>query len=161
MKNLLFIAPLACLLVGGPARAQTPRVGAVVPAPYRLLRTIPIGGEGGWDFLQVDPAGTRLYISHDAQVEVVDLKTHRLIGHILNTPGAHCIEVVPAAGRGYISCGRSNTCVVFDLRTLRTIATVPTGTKPDPCSTMPSPSACLCSAATAAPAPYSMRPPAR
>lgn len=80
----------------------------------------------------MDPAGTRLYVWHDAQVEVLDLKTRCLIGHILNTPGAHCIEVVPAAGRGCISGGRTNTCVVFDLKTLKTIATVPTGSKPDP-----------------------------
>lgn len=131
MKNLLTTS-LACLLMSGMARAQAPAGAPAVPEPYHLLHTIAIGGVGGWDFLQVDPAGTRLYVSHDAQVEVVDLKTRRLIGHIENTPGAHCIEVVPGAGRGYISCGRNNTCVVFDLKTLKTIATVPVGSKPDP-----------------------------
>ncbi|GAC1368534.1 MAG: hypothetical protein NVSMB30_05210 [Hymenobacter sp.] len=128
MKNLLFAAPLALALVSGPARAQK----APAAAPYRLLNTITIGGEGGWDYLKVDPAGERLYVSHGTQVEVVDLKTHRVMGTIPNTPGVHGIEVVPAAGRGYVTCGRNSTCVVFDLKTLKPIgAPIPTGPKPD------------------------------
>ncbi|MEJ7665197.1 MAG: YncE family protein [Hymenobacter sp.] len=44
----------------------------------------------------------------------------------------HGIEVVPSAGRGYITCGRTNTCVVFDLKTLQPIGSpIPTGPKPD------------------------------
>ncbi|GAB3729658.1 hypothetical protein GCM10027594_11740 [Hymenobacter agri] len=123
MKNLLIFALFACSR--GAAQAQQ-------PIPYHLLNTITIGGEGGWDYLTVDPAGERLYVSHGTQVEVVDLKTRKLIGTIPNTPGVHGIEVVPGAGRGYITCGRSNTCVVFDLKTLKPIgAPIPTGPKPD------------------------------
>lgn len=125
MKNLLLAAPLALVLVSGLAAAQT------APAPYRLLNTIAIGGEGGWDYLSVDPAGERLYVSHGTQVEVVDLKTRKVMGTIANTPGVHGIEVVPAANRGYITCGRTNTCIIFDLKTLKALATVPTGAKPD------------------------------
>ncbi len=130
MKNLL-TAPLALglafALASGPVRGQAP----AAPTPYHLLNTIAVGGEGGWDYLSVDPAGERLYASHGTQVEVIDLKTHKVVGTVANTPGVHGIEVVPAANRGYITCGRSNTCVVFDLKTLQTIATVPTGPKPD------------------------------
>ena len=127
MKSLLLVAPLA-LTLGGMAQAQTP------PAkmPYRLLHTITVGGEGGWDYLNVDPAGERLYLSHGSQVEVVDLKTRKVMGTIPNTPGVHGIDVVPSANRGYITCGRNNTCVVFDLTTLQPIgAPIPTGPKPD------------------------------
>lgn len=124
MKKLLLAAPLAIAFFGPAAHAQT--------APYRLLNTIPIGGEGGWDYLKVDPAGERLYVSHSTRVEVVDLKTRKVMGTILDTPGVHGIAVVPSAGRGYITCGRTNTCVVFDLKTLKPIgAPIPTGPKPD------------------------------
>lgn len=123
MKNLFFVAPLAVL--GLAAQAQTS------PAPYRLLTTIPIGGEGGWDFLTVDPAGERLYVAHNTQTEVIDLKTKKLIGTIPNTPGAHGVAVVPSANRGYVSCGRNNYCVAFDLKTLKNLGTIPTGPKPD------------------------------
>lgn len=128
MKNLLFAMPLALVLGSGPTHAQP----APAAAPYRLLHTIAVGGEGGWDYLSVDPAGERLYVSHGTQVEVVDLKTRKVIGTIPNTPGVHGVDVVPAAGRGYITCGRNNTCVVFDLKTLKPLGEpIPTGPKPD------------------------------
>ena len=119
------------MLHGGLALAQ--KVVPVAPTtPYHLLNTITIGGEGGWDYLSVDPAGERLYVSHGTQVEVVDLKTRKFIGTIKNTPGVHGIDVVPSANRGYITCGRNSTCVVFDLKTLQPIgAPIPTGPKPD------------------------------
>ena len=127
MKHALFAAPLALTLLSGTAPAPP-----APAAPYRLLHTIAIGGVGGWDYLKVDPAGERLYVSHGTQVEVVDLKTRKLVGTIKDTPGVHGIEVVPAAGRGYITCGRTNTCVVFDLKTLKPIgAPIPTGPQPD------------------------------
>ena len=113
-------------LAGHSACAQS------APAPYHLLSTIAIGGEGGWDYLNVDPAGKRLYLSHGTQVEVVDLTTRKVIGTIPNTPNVHGIEVVPGTNRGYITCGRNNTCVVFDVKTLKPIgAPIPTGPGPD------------------------------
>ena len=127
MKTLLFALPLGLTFASGTVQAQT----APKAAPYHLLSTISIGGKGGWDYLNVDPAGEHLYVSHDTQVEVVDLKTRKVIGTIANTPGVHGIDVVPSANRGYITCGRTTQCVVFNLKTLKTIATVPTGPKPD------------------------------
>jgi len=127
VKNLLLAAPLAFSFFGPAAHAQT-----TAAAPYHLLNTINIGGEGGWDYLSVDPGGERLYVSHGTRVEVVDLKTRKLIGTIMDTPGVHGIEVMPSANRGYITCGRNNTCVVFDLKTLKPIGPpIPTGPKPD------------------------------
>jgi len=125
MKKL----PLAAvLLTSGAALAQT----APAAAPYHLLHTIAVGGEGGWDYLSVDPAGERLYLSHGTQVDVVDLQTRRVVGTIPNTPNVHGIEAVPGAGRGYVTCGRANQCVVFDLKTLQPIGQpILTGPKPD------------------------------
>ena len=126
MKRSFIPSAVALLTLAGPAaHAQT------APAPYHLLSTIPVGGEGGWDYLSVDPAGKRLYLSHGTQVEVVDLTTRKVIGTIPNTPNVHGIEVVPGAGRGYVTCGRANQCVVFDTQTLKPLATIPTGPKPD------------------------------
>ena len=62
-RDLLLMAGCACAL-------QHLATGEA--APYRFLREIPIGGEGGWDILTVDPAAHRLYLSHSAKVIVVD-----------------------------------------------------------------------------------------
>ena len=126
MKKLLATAPLVLAFLG-----LAPATQAQTAAPYRLLATIPIGGEGGWDFLATDPAGERLYVTHGTQLEVIDLKTKKVIGRVPNTPAAHGVAVVPSANRGYVSCGRNNYCVVFDLKTLKNLGTIPTGPKPD------------------------------
>ncbi|MGI4832056.1 MAG: YncE family protein [Janthinobacterium lividum] len=126
MKKLFAAAPLVLAFLG-----LAPATQAQTAAPYRLLATIPIGGAGGWDFLATDPTGERLYVTHGTQLEVIDLKTKKVIGSVPGTPAAHGIAVVPSANRGYVSCGRNNYCVVFDLKTLKNLGTIATGPKPD------------------------------
>jgi YVTN family beta-propeller protein len=117
---------LPLLLSAGIASAQS----AAMPA-YRVAATWPVGGAGGWDYVSADPAGGRLYAAHGTQVEVLDLKTGKVVGTIPETPGVHGILVVPALKRGFITCGRNDAVKIFDPKTLRVTATVPTGTKPD------------------------------
>lgn len=102
-----------------------------LPAPYRLHADIAVGGAGGWDFLTTDPAGERLYVTHGDQLEVIDLNTRKVVGTVPGTPAAHGVAVVPAVGRGYVSCGRNNYVVAFDLKTLANLGKIATGPKPD------------------------------
>lgn len=102
------------------------------PATYNLVRTIPLGGEGGWDYLTVDAAAHRLYVSHATRVQVVDTVKGVVVGEIPNTEGVHGIAIAPELGRGYTSNGRANTVTVFDLKTLAVITTVKvSGDNPD------------------------------
>src|SRR5437762_1506166 len=94
---------------------------------YHLLKEIPIGGEGGWDYLTVDSAARRLYVSHATHVAVVDLDTNKVVGDIPDTPGVHGIAVAPDLNKGFISNGRGNTVTIFDTKSLKTLGTVPTG----------------------------------
>jgi YVTN family beta-propeller protein len=98
---------------------------------YRLSKSIPIGGEGGWDYLSVDPAGRRLYVSHATKVEVIDLDKEQLAGEILDTPGIHGFAVAADLGRGFSSNGRENKVSIVDLKTLKTLSKVETGENPD------------------------------
>jgi len=50
--------------------------------PYSRLKEIPIGGEGGWDYLSVDEGARRLYVSHATKVVVVDLDKDKVVGEI-------------------------------------------------------------------------------
>jgi YVTN family beta-propeller protein len=100
-------------------------------AGYHLLRTIPVGGTGGWDYLTVDEPGQRLFVSHETQVEVIDLATNSVNGKIADTPGVHGIALAEDAGYGFISNGQASTVTVFNLKTLAAISQVPTGKKPD------------------------------
>jgi DNA-binding beta-propeller fold protein YncE len=99
--------------------------------PYHFLREIPIGGEGGWDYLTIDSDARRLYVSHATKVVIIDLDKETVIGEITNTPGVHGIAVAPKLNRGFTSNGRENKASVVDLKTLQTISRVDTGENPD------------------------------
>jgi YVTN family beta-propeller protein len=102
------------------------------PGGYRVSATIKIGGKGGWDYLTADAAAHRLYVSHATRVVVVDTARNAVVGEIPDTPGVHGIALAPDLGRGFTSNGRSGTVTVFDLKTLKIIATVKvTGENPD------------------------------
>jgi YVTN family beta-propeller protein len=104
------------------------------PAPsggYSVIKKIPIPGSGGWDYLTVDEAARRLYVSHGTQVEVLDIDALTVVGNIPNTPGVHGIAIAAELGRGFVSNGQASTVTIFDLKTLKSIADVPTGKKPD------------------------------
>ena len=105
---------------------------AVFAAPsYHVIKKIPLGGEGGWDYLTVDSAANRLYISRGTHVMVLDTVTDKLVGDIPDTAGVHGIAIAPELGRGFTSNGRANTSTIFDLNTLKPLGTVNTGENPD------------------------------
>ncbi len=98
---------------------------------FAISKKIPIPGQGSWDYLNVDETARRLYVSHGTQVEVLDVDSGAIVGKIENTPGVHGIAIAPELGRGFVSNGQSSTVTIFDLKTLKTIAEVPVGKKPD------------------------------
>jgi len=98
---------------------------------YQLLKTIPIGGEGFWDYLSVDSAGRRLYVSHASKAVVIDLDKEAVMGEISDTPGIHGIAIAPKLGRAFTSNGRENKVSIVDLKTLETLSKVGTGENPD------------------------------
>jgi DNA-binding beta-propeller fold protein YncE len=99
--------------------------------PYRFLKEIPVGGQGGWDYLSLDSVGQRLYVSHATKVVVIDLAKDQVIGEVTNTPGVHGFAIAPELGRGFSSNGRENKVSIVDLHTLQTLSKVDTGENPD------------------------------
>ncbi len=98
---------------------------------YHLLKEIPIGGQGRWDYLFVDSPGRRLYASHDTEVVVIDVDQDQKAGEIADTPGVHGFAVAPGLQRGFSSNGRESKVSVVDLATLRTLSKVEAGQNPD------------------------------
>jgi DNA-binding beta-propeller fold protein YncE len=112
--------------------ALAPWVGVrAADGPYRQLKEIAIGGEGGWDYLSVDTAARRLYVSHATKVIVVDIDANAVVGEIAPAPGVHGIAIAPDLGRGFVSNGRESTASIVDLKTLQIVGTVKTGENPD------------------------------
>ena len=96
---------------------------------YRVARRIPIPGDGGWDYLTIDPAARRLYIAHGTQVQVFDLDRGHLIGAIPNVAGVHGVAL--SADKGFASNGRDESVTIFDPKTFREISRIKVGENPD------------------------------
>src|SRR3984957_8012493 len=101
------------------------------PPTYKVLSKIKIGGEARWDYVYVDSANHRLYVSHSKQTEVIDTATDKVVGMIPDTNGVHGIAVADDLGRGFTSDGKDNDVTIFDLKTLAVLGKVKTGTNPD------------------------------
>jgi len=98
---------------------------------YHIIKRVPVPGTGGWDYVTVDEAGRRVYVAHATQVEVLDADTAELVGTIPNAPGVHGVAIAREFGRGFISAGKSDSVIIFDLKTLKTLGEVKVGKKPD------------------------------
>jgi DNA-binding beta-propeller fold protein YncE len=118
----------AKLMAGSAAEPARPAAG---PSGYHILKTIPVGGEGFWDYASTDSAGRRVYISHGTHVVVLDADTQEKVGDIPDTQGVHGIAIAPESGHGFVSNGRTNNVTMFDLKTLKTLSLIPAGTNPD------------------------------
>ena len=117
---------IAALGVALPAIAQQPA------ASYHVAAKVKLGREGGWDYLIVDTAAHRLFISRGTHTLVVDARTDSVIGDIPDTPGVHGIALAYDLGRGYTSNGRDSSITAFDLKTLAPAARIHTaGVNPD------------------------------
>jgi len=98
---------------------------------YHLVKTIPIGGEGGWDYVTVDPSAHRVYVSHATRIVVADIDSGAVVGEIPDTNGVHGFAIAPELGRGFTSNGRANSSTIVDLNTLQPLGTVATEGNPD------------------------------
>lgn len=105
---------------------------AVAAAPaYKVVNKIKIPGGVRWDYVYLDSANHRLYISHGTQTEVLDTSAGKLVGTIPDTKGVHGIAVAGDLGKGFTSDGGDNDLTVFDLKTLAVLSKVKTGQNPD------------------------------
>ncbi|CAN5458338.1 hypothetical protein BH11ARM1_BH11ARM1_04090 [soil metagenome] len=122
MTPLILLATIALAGSNHPASS--------VPS-FAVLQKIPIGGDGGWDYLTMDSDSHRLFISRGSHVMVLDVKTGKIVGDIPDTSGVHGIAIAAKAGKGYTSNGRDNSVTVFDLKTYATLKTIKVGDRPD------------------------------
>jgi YVTN family beta-propeller protein len=101
------------------------------PPGYHILKKIPLGGDGSWDYLTMDSVGRRLYVARSNRIMVIDVDEGKLIGEVANTPGVHGVALVPQRNRGFTSNGGDGTVTVFDLKTLKQTARIKVGQGPD------------------------------
>jgi DNA-binding beta-propeller fold protein YncE len=72
---------------------------------WAIVKTFPIGGEGSWDYLTVDPQTHRLYVPRSTHTMVIDAATGKTLADLPGQKTAHGVALVPEAGRGFITDG--------------------------------------------------------
>src|SRR5712671_8158650 len=91
---------------------------------YHVIHRINTGGEGGWDYVTVDPESNRLFLSRGTHAMVIDLGRDSVVGDIPNTAGIHGVALAPELNRGFTSNGRDSSVTIFDYKTLAPIGVV-------------------------------------
>lgn len=113
LLRTLSVVAFPWLLAAAPLAAQ----GGAAPH-YRVARQVTLGGEGGWDYLALDTAASRLFIVRSDRVMVVDPASGRVLGEIRGLQRGHGVALAYPAGHGFATSGGDGTVVMFDLKTL-------------------------------------------
>ena len=121
MKKFMALLMLG-LLAGWPGGMSAQEAGG----GYKILQKAPLPGDGGYDFLTVDSDNRRVYLSHNDSIQVVDADSLKLVGTVEKVPHPHGVVVLPDLGKGYASSGKPGSVVVFDLKTFKRLAEIPT-----------------------------------
>lgn len=127
-KKHVALCLLAAMPLGPTLYAKAKPAG---PSGYQLVKTVPLPGDGFWDYVGFDSEARRIYVTHGTKVLVLNADFFVIVGEILDTQGVHGIALASDLGRGFTSNGRANTSTMFDLKTLKPLGTVQTGENPD------------------------------
>lgn len=92
---------------------------------YHLLKTVPLPGDTGWDYLKFDSSTHRLFITHGTHVVVVDVESGKVVGDIGGMQGIHGVVLAPEFNRGFVTDGRAAKVWIFDLKTLQVTGSAP------------------------------------
>jgi DNA-binding beta-propeller fold protein YncE len=107
----------------------------LAPAPafaqsYAITATIDLNGAGAWDYLLADSANRRLYVSHSADVNVLDLDTQKVVGKLSGFGFVHGILIVSPT-LGFISDGGKAEVAAFNPKTLEIKQKIKTDLNPN------------------------------
>src|SRR6267378_8579503 len=118
MKKFMLFLSLACFaLLGGIALARPAGPG------YHLIKKVPLGAAPGggeyFDYITVDAAARRVYLSHGTEVKVVDADTGDVVGTMGGFTRCHGVVLVKDVGRGFITDGDAAKVFIFDIASLK------------------------------------------
>ncbi len=115
-RTALALLSVVSLAVPGVGQAQTFKV-----------EKFDIKGDGGTDYVAVEAATGRVFVSRSSHVMVVEGATGKVLGDIPNTPGVHGAGFAPKAGHGFTTNSGDQTVTMFDLKTLAVLRQIKVG----------------------------------
>ena len=85
---------------------------------WQLTKTLHIGGEGGWDYVTIDPQTNHLFVTRSTHTQIIDTSSGKVIADIPDQSRSHGTAIVPAVNRGFITEGGGEGAIdVFNLST--------------------------------------------
>lgn len=116
-RPIPFVLLATIVLLAGLAAAQSPKTG------YHFIQKITFEPDAGatreyFDYIFVDSAARRVYLSHGTDVKVVDADSGKAVGSIAGFKQNHGIAVASEFGHGYVTDGAQGKVLIFDLKTL-------------------------------------------
>jgi YVTN family beta-propeller protein len=133
-KSAGFVCAVTLILTGFAAHAAS---------GYHLIKSIPIPGDWTWDYIGMDDAHRHVFVSHGPQLEILNADTYRIDGKIVapdadfSKPETLAVQDVRGGaaaqdlGRGFIPNAHDGSVSIFDLNSLKVLATVKVGENPD------------------------------
>ena len=100
----------------------TPAIGH---AQTFKMEKFDIKGDGGTDYVAVESATGRVFVSRGNHMMVVEGATGKVLGDIPDTPGVHGAGIATKSGHGFTTNGMNSTVTMFDLKTLAVIKQIP------------------------------------
>jgi hypothetical protein len=117
MKKFSLLSLVSVALLGVVAFASPPGPG------YHLIKKVPLGAAPGggeyFDYVTVDSASRRVYLSHGSEVKVLDADNFSVVGTVSGLKRCHGVVVLPELGKGFITDGDAESVAVFDLKSLK------------------------------------------
>jgi DNA-binding beta-propeller fold protein YncE len=130
MKKFLLSLPVLCFALLGAITLASP-----AGPGYHLIKKVPLGAAPGggeyFDYVTVDSAARRVYLSHGAEVKVIDADNFSVVGTITGLKRCHGVLVLPKLGKGFITDGDAGNVAVFDLKTLKITGRIKTSPDTD------------------------------
>ncbi|HEY2460815.1 MAG TPA: hypothetical protein VGI16_08405 [Candidatus Acidoferrum sp.] len=122
MKHQLgrFVGSVVIVLVGGFFLL------AAAASGYHLLKKYSFGAAAGstreyFDYISVDSAARRVYLSHGTEIKVIDADSGALVGNITGLQQDHGVAIAKEFNRGFITDGGQGKVIIFDPETLKVV----------------------------------------
>jgi DNA-binding beta-propeller fold protein YncE len=125
-KTIVILGLLLLVMLFSSSSRSIPPPQNSSSSGYHLVKKVKLGGTGGWDYLEVDPATHRLFISRGTHVIVVDPDQGKIVGDIPDTQGVHGIALADEFNKGFTTNGRTADSTMFDLASLKALGNIKT-----------------------------------
>jgi len=96
---------------------------------YHVLKSVTLGGEGGFDYLNMDPATGWLWVTRGSHLMVVDVDAGKVLNDITGLAGIHGTAF--AGGKAYVSEGGAGKVSIFDAKSFQKLGEASAGQNPD------------------------------